>query len=458
MKRDWKATAEGILEAVGGPENITGMTHCATRLRLNLKDDARCDDAAVKEVDGVVNTVNKAGQYQVLIGTEVPKLYEQFEPLVKGSVPQVETASGSDDEGIVSKVFSAVSGIFAPLLPAMAGSGILRGLLILATQLGFVTEGTGTYVIWYTLAMSVFYFLPVLLAFSAGKRFGASPYISALIGACLLYPDFIALMGDAGNGAMTDFFGIPVVLMGYNSTVVPAILAVWAYSFLYKLLDEHVPETLKLVVLPAVSLIIMVPLTMIVIGPLGVYAGEGVAFVVNWLIDKSSVLAGVLVGGGWSVLVSMGIHWAVNPIMINNIAQNGFDYICPFTFACNFAVIGVALGVFLKARNQKLKSFAMSGVVTICLSAIIEPTLFGMLVKNKKLFVAQIIAGAVGGGILGLLHVVTTAFVFGSVTTFPAFVSGDAMNFAFAMIGLVISTVLGAVLGYLFTGKDEQLA
>lgn len=436
MKRDWEATAEGILAAVGGPENISGMTHCATRLRLNLRDDSKCDDAAVKEVDGVVNTVNSAGQYQVLIGTEVPKLYEKFEPLVKGSGAEVST-SASSDEGIVSRIFSAISGVFAPLLPAMAGSGILRGLLILAVQLGLITEGTGTYTILYTLSMSVFYFLPVLLGFSSGKRFGASPYLSALICACLLYPDFIGLMGDAGNGAMSEFFGIPVVLMSYNSTVIPAIIAIWVYSFLYKFLDEHVPETLKLVVLPAVSLIIMVPATMLVIGPLGVYAGEGIAFVVNWLIARSNALAGILVGGGWSVLVSMGIHWAVNPIMINNIASNGFDYICPATFACNFA---------------------MTGAVTICLSAIIEPTLFGMLVKNKKLFLAQIIGGACGGAFLGLFKVVTTAFVFGSVTTFPAFVSSDPMNFAFAMIGMVISAVVAGVLGYIFTDKDDQLA
>lgn len=458
MKRDWQATAEGILAAVGGAENISGLTHCATRLRLNLRDDSKCDDAAVKEVDGVVNTVNKAGQYQVLIGTEVPKLYEKFEPLVKGVAGEVSTDAGSSDEGIVSKIFSAISGIFAPLLPAMAGSGILRGLLILCVQLGLITEGTGTYTILYTLCMSVFYFLPVLLAFSAGKRFGASPYLSALIGACLIYPDFIALMGDTGNGAMSEFFGIPVVLMNYNSTVIPAILSTWVYSFLYKFLDEHIPETLKLVVLPAISLIVMVPATMLVIGPLGVYAGEGIAFVVNWLIERSSVLAGILVGGGWSVLVSMGIHWAVNPIMINNIASNGFDYICPFTFACNFAVIGVALGVFFKARNQKLKSFAMTGAVTIALSAIIEPTLFGMLVKNKKLFLAQIIGGAAGGAFCGLMKVVCTAFVFGSVTTFPAFVSSDGMNFVWAMVGMAISAVVGGVLGYIFTDKDDQLA
>lgn len=413
MKRDWNAMAQGILDAVGGPENISGMTHCATRLRLNLKDDAACDDAAVKEVEGVVNTLNKAGQYQVLIGTEVPKLYEKFEPLVKGSGVEISAATKDEGESIVSQIFSAISGIFAPLLPAMAGSGILRGFVILAAQLGIIAEGTGTYTILYTLAMSVFYFLPVLLGFSAGKRFGASPYLSALLGACLLYPDFIALMGDAGNGAMTDFFGIPVVLMSYNSTVIPAILSVWVYSFLYKWLDEHVSEMLKLV---------------------------------------------VLVGGGWSVLVSMGIHWAVNPIMINNIAQNGFDYICPFTFACNFAVIGCAFGVFLKARDQKLKSFAMTGVVSIALSAIIEPTLFGMLVKNKKVWLAQIIGGAVGGAFLGIMKVVTTAFTFGSVTTFPAFVSSDPMNFAWAMAGMLISAVVAGVLAFIFTGKENQLA
>jgi len=455
--KDYKAMAEGILEHVGGVENLTGMTHCATRLRLNIADDEKIDNDAVKSVPGVINTVNASGQYQILIGTDVPKLYEQVETIVNGTGAELKAVS-NPDESIINKIFGAISGIFAPLLPALAGSGILRGLLILAVQMGLVAEGTGTYTILYGLASSVFYFLPVLLAFSSGKRFGASPYLSALIGSCLLYPDLIALMGDTGNGAMTSFFGIPVVLMNYNSTVIPAILSIWAYSFLYKFLDDKVPETLQLVVTPAVSLIVMVPLTLIVIGPLGVYAGEGIATVVNWLIERSGLLAGVLVGGSWSVLVSFGIHWAVNPIMINNIASNGFDYICPLTFACNFSVIGVALGVFLKAKDKQLKGFSLTGVITICLSAIIEPTLFGMLVNNKKLFLAQIIGGAVGGAYLGLMKVVTTAFVFGSVTTFPAFVSENTGNFIQAMIGLLISFVVGGVLGYLFTSKDEKLA
>ncbi|MGG5372397.1 PTS transporter subunit EIIC [Enterococcus sp. AZ196] len=455
---DYKVMAKSILENIGGSENVRNMTHCATRLRLTLKDTSKADDQAVENIDGVINVINKAGQYQLLIGTEVGKLYDEFEPLVKGEgnaekVGGEEVSSGN----IISNIFSAVSAIFAPILPALAGSGILRGLLILCVQLGLISEGSGTYSILYVSSMSVFYFLPVLLAFTSARRFGASPYISALIGAALINPDFIGLMGNAGNGATTDFLGIPVVLMNYNSTVVPIILSIWAFSYLYKFLDARVPETLKLVIIPLVSLAIMIPLTVIVIGPIGVYSGEAVANVVNWLIERSSILTGILIGGGWSVLVSLGIHWAVNPIMINNISTYGFDYIVPFTFACNFAVIGTTIGVYFKARDKKLRGFALTGLVTIALSAIIEATLFGLLVKNKKLFLAQIIGGAVGGAYLGLMKVVTNAFVFGSVTTFPAYVEKNSSNFIQAMIGLLISLIVSAVLAFIFTNKDEKL-
>lgn len=454
---NFKETAKGILENIGGAENVSNMSHCATRLRLNLKDVSKANDEAVKAVDGVVNVINKAGQYQILIGTEVPHLYEEFESLVKGDETNVLSQDSNSEEGVISKLFSAISAIFAPLLPALAGSGILRGLLILSVQLGLVSENSGTYTILFSTSMAVFYFLPVLLAYTSGKRFGASPYISALIGAALLHPDLIGLMGDMGNGATTSFFGIPTVLMNYNSTVVPIIVSIWAFSYLYKFLDKKVPETLKLVVVPLVSLVIMVPLTLIVIGPMGVYAGEAIANVVNWLIERSGILTGILIGGGWSILVSFGVHWAVNPIMINNISQFGFDYICPLTFACNFAVIGVAIGVYLKARNNKLKSFAATGIITIGLSAIIEPTLFGLLVKNKKLFLAQILAGAAGGAYLGLMKVATNAFVFGSVTTFPAFIIDNA-NIINGVIGLAIAVIVGAGLGYIFTNKEDKLS
>lgn len=456
---NFQLAAKEILEHVGGKDNLVNMTHCATRLRLTLKDSSKANNESIKEIDGVVGIVNKAGQYQLLIGTEVPKLYDEFEALVTGGDGSVHLNTSDENSGtIISSIFSAISAIFAPLLPALAGSGILRGLLILAVQTGILSENSGTYSILNVASMSVFYFLPILLAFTSARRFGASPYLSALIGAALLNPEFIVLMGNTGNGAMTSFLKIPVVLMNYNSTVVPIILSIWAFSYLYKFLDRTVPETLKLVVIPLISLSVMIPLTVIVIGPLGVYSGEAVAQVVNWLIERSSILTGVLIGGGWSVLVSLGIHWAVNPIMINNVSTYGFDYIVPFTFACNFAVIGTTIGVYLKARNKKLRSFAATGLVTIALSAIIEPVLFGLLVKNKKLFLAQIIGGAVGGAYLGLTKVVTNAFVFGSVTTFPAFVTDKSSNFIQAMIGLGISLVVSAILAYMFTDREEALS
>lgn len=456
---NFQLAAKEILEHVGGKDNLVNMTHCATRLRLTLKDSSKANNESIKEIDGVVGIVNKAGQYQLLIGTEVPKLYDEFEALVTGGDGSVHLNTSDENSGtIISSIFSAISAIFAPLLPALAGSGILRGLLILAVQTGILSENSGTYSILNVASMSVFYFLPILLAFTSARRFGASPYLSALIGAALLNPEFIALMGNTGNGAMTSFLKIPVVLMNYNSTVVPIILSIWAFSYLYKFLDRTVPETLKLVVIPLISLSVMIPLTVIVIGPLGVYSGEAVAQIVNWLIERSSILTGVLIGGGWSVLVSLGIHWAVNPIMINNVSTYGFDYIVPFTFACNFAVIGTTIGVYLKARNKKLRSFAATGLVTIALSAIIEPVLFGLLVKNKKLFLAQIIGGAVGGAYLGLTKVVTNAFVFGSVTTFPAFVTDKSSNFIQAMIGLGISLVVSAILAYMFTDREEALS
>lgn len=457
-KKDYKKMATEILTAVGGKENISGMTHCATRLRLNLKDKSIVDDAEVQAVEGVVNVVNKAGQFQILIGTEVPKLYDEFEQLVGGKIETSKSDNSGESVSVVSKVFSAIAGIFSPLLPALAGSGVLRGLLLLLVQAGWVSETSGTYTILNSTSMAVFYFLPVLLAFTSGRRFGASPYISALIGASLLHPDFIGLMGDVGNGATTSFFGMPVVLMNYNSTVVPIILAIWIFSYLYKFLDDYIIESLKLVIVPLISLAIMVPLTVIVIGPLGVYGGELVANVVNYLIETSSILAGIAVGGGWSVLVSLGIHWAVNPIMINNVSTYGYDYIVPFTFACNFAVIGTTLGIALKARNKEIRNFSLTGAFTIALSAIIEPTLFGLLVKNRKLFLAQIIGGAVGGAYLGLMKVTTNAFVFGSVTTLPAFVGDTSGNFLHAIIGLGISLIVSLIIAYFVTSKDEKLA
>jgi Phosphotransferase system IIC components, glucose/maltose/N-acetylglucosamine-specific len=453
---NYKQTAQEILTLVGGKENVSNLSHCATRLRLQLITSSTVDHKAVEEVDGVVSVVEKAGIFQIIIGLDVDKVYAEFEKLI-GKIESTKSNTVRDEEGdrsdIISTIFSAISGIFAPLLPILAGSGILRGLTLLAVQVGILQQGSGTYEILTIASMTVFHFLPVMLAFSSGKRFGVSPYISAIIGAALINPEFYVLMGSQGNGATTSFLGIPVVLMDYSATVIPIILSIWAYSYVEKTLEKYIPIGMQLVFVPLISLFIMVPFTMIAIGPLGVYGGEMIASIVNYLMESSGLLAGVIVGGGWSVLVSFGLHWAVNPIMINNVSTIGLDYIVPLTFACNFAVIGTALGVFLKTKDTKKKHFNLTGIITIALSGIIEPTLYGTLVKNRMLFLCQIIGGAVGGAFMGFFRVSSNAFVFGGVTTIPAFVGG---NLAAAIIGLLISVVVSAILAYICVAREEK--
>ena len=441
-----KKLAQIVIENVGGESNISGMTHCATRLRLNLKDSSKANTNILNDTEGVISVVEKGGQYQIIIGTEVNKVYSELENMISDDLDSNLTVSETDNtKNIFSNIFSTISGIFTPLLPAFAGSGILRGLVLLAVQAGILAEDSGTYAILTVAAMSVFYFLPVELAFTAALKFKVSPYIAVLIGGSLINPDFLALMGEQGNGAVTSFLGIPVVLMNYAYTVIPIILSIWVYSYLDRFLRRVMPSGLELVFVPLISLVIMVPLTVIAIGSIGVYGGEMIASLVNNLIESSGLLAGILVGGGWNVLVMLGLHWAVNPIMINNIATLGYDYIVPLTFATNFAMMGAVFGVFLKTRNKKMKSYALSCVLTIAFAGITEPGIYGVAVKLKKPFIAAIIGGAIGGGFMGWAQVSSNAFVFGGLTTLSAFVGG---GFMYAIIGLLMSFAISAVVAY----------
>jgi len=449
---NYKELANTIIDNVGGKHNVSSMTHCATRLRFNLRDTSKAQTAVLENTDGVISINQKAGQYQVVIGPQVGKVYNEANQLIddKQATHSIEE---EDETSLFDKVFSTISAVFSPLLPALAGSGILRALILLATQTGLLSEESGTYAILTVASMTVFAFLPVLLAYTSALRFKVSPYISAIIGGALINPDFVALMGTEGPGATTSFLGVPVVLMNYSATVIPIIIAIFVYSYLEKWLNRVIPEGMQLVFVPLISLAVMVPLTMIVIGPLGAYGGMFVANIVTSLIEASGLIAGAVVGGGWNALVMLGVHWAVNPIMINNVATVGYDYIVPLTFATNFAMAGATFGVYLKAKNPKMKSYALSCVLTIAFAGITEPAIYGVAVKLKRPFAAAIIGGAVGGAVMGLMGVSSNAFVFGGLTTLPAFVGG---NFTWALIGLSICFVLSAVLAYVFGFEEKR--
>jgi PTS system beta-glucosides-specific IIC component len=447
----YEKLAKSIIEYIGGKDNISSVTHCATRLRFSLKDNSKASKEKLELLPEILQAQHKAGQYQIIIGTEVGKVYNQ---LIKEAGMEGPTSTENDEKpsgNLISRFFNVISAIFTPLLPALAGAGILRGLLLLSSQLGWLSEDSGTYGILSAASLAVFYFLPVLLAFTSAKRFGANPYISAVIGAALIHPDFMSLLGDQGTGATTDFFGIPVVLMTYSSTVIPSILAIWAYSYLEKFLEKHIWKGLHLVFVPLISFIIIVPLTAIVFGPFGVYVGEAIASGINFLSETNGWLTGLVVGGVWNVFVVFGLQWAVNPIMISNISTLGYDKIVPLTAAANFGIAGATLGVFLKTKNRHMRSFSGSALLSIFFAGITEPAIYGVGMKLKRPFIAAIIGGAVGGAYIGGTEVISHAFVFGGLTTIPAFVGSTLVHY---LIGLAICFVVGAVVSY-FLGFDD---
>lgn len=444
-----------ILELVGGENNINTITHCATRLRMTLRDNGKAQSKQLENLSGVLSIVEKAGQFQVVIGPNVASVYED---LISGT--RLGEGSNSNhvnnDQNIIAKVFDTIAGIFTPLLPLLAGSGVLRGLVLLCVQLGWLSEKTGTYHILTAASTAVFYFLPILLAFTTAKRFGANLYVSVAIMGALIMPEFTNIMGSQGNGVITHFLGMPIVTMTYTSTVIPAILAIWCQSYVEKILKRYVPESLQLLFIPLISLFLMVPVTAGLFGPFGVYTGEGIAFIINWLIQSNGWIAGAFIGGIWNVFVIFGLQWAVNPVMITDISTLGFDKIVPLTGAANFGMAGATFGTFLKTKNKKTKSYTMSALLSIFFAGITEPAIYGVAVRYKRPLIGAIIGGAAGGAFIGGMQTKAFAFVFGGLTTLPAFVGS---TFAYYAIGLAICFVVGAIatiaLGFHETPDDD---
>ena len=446
--------AQFIIDNVGGKDNIYSVSHCATRLRFKLKDNSIANKDKLNANEKVVSVLESGGQLQVVIGSNVASVHAEVEKLLNGG--KASNESIEKEEKTKFNFFTFVSGIFAPILPAFAGAGVLRGLTLLAIQFGLLNPDSGTAQILEVAAMSVFYFLPIMLAYTTARYLKVNPIIAMVIGAALINPKIAEMMGDIGNGARSEFFGIPVVLMGYPSTVLPIVTPTPVYSYLERFLKKIIPEGGQLVFLPLISFIVMIPLTLITIGPATVFISNAIAGFINGLIEKNALLAGAFVGGGWNGLVSVGLHWAVNPIMIQNIAGQGYDYIVPFTFATNFAMMGSAIGVFLKSKNKKFKRYALTTALTIAFSGITEPAIYGVAIPLKKPFISALIGGAVGGAYIGLNHVKSFAFTYGGLTTLPSFSGGESGNMIHALIGLGICVVVSAVLTYIL-GFDESV-
>lgn len=448
-KQNYDQLAKEIIFLIGGDDNIVNLTHCVTRLRFKLKDETKTDENSLSKLKGIISIVKGNGQFQVVVGNAVEDIFNAIQR--QYSIGETEVKEEKKSGTLFTRALNMMSAILNPIVIALAGAGMIKALLvILTTTLGILDTSGGTYKILAAAGNSVFYFLPLFLAYSSAKAFKCNPYIALAIVATLMEPNFTKLMSKPGD--MTSFLGIPVVLIGYSGSLVPAIVSILIYSKLEKVLKKFIPKNIELFALSFVALLIMVPLTIIVIGPIGVYLADQVGNLVNFLSVKNGLLTGAVIGAGWTFLVMLGVQWGVVPIMINNISTYGYDVIRPMIAAATFASAGAAFGVFLKAKNKENKAYALSATIPALLGGITEPIVYGISLKYRKPFIAQVIGGAIAGGFMGMMHTKAIVYVFPALTTLPAFL-GE--TFVYYVIGITLAFVITAVITY-FLGIDEK--
>lgn len=452
---DHKKVAIEVLQAVGGKENVISVVHCMTRLRFNLKDQTIPDKEKVKQINGVSAVVESGGQFQVVIGNEVPFVYEEVNKIVGTTTNKPnEEITTIGKRSLFNRFIDMISGVFLPVIGAMAGAGILKGLLTMAVVFGWMTDQMGAYKILYAVSDAAFYFLPVLLGISAANKFKTNPYIVGVIALGLVYPSIVTLVEE---GAKITFFGIPVVLINYSSSVFPIIIAAFCSAKIETWLKSKMPKSVQMVLNPLIIFVIVAPLTFLLIGPVVTYVSNLLAGITMGAYGLSPVIAGLLLGATWQILIIFGLHWGFIPIFINNFMTNGFDPINALLFAPAFAQAGAALGVALKTKQKDKKSLASTAAFTGILG-ITEPAIYGVTLPAKKPFVFACIAGGIGGAVAAFFGSKQYAFGGTGIFGIPGFISPEGIDKGF--IAVVLSMVIGfvgaALLTYLFGYKDED--
>ncbi|KGD72115.1 PTS beta-glucoside transporter subunit IIABC [Tatumella morbirosei] len=447
---DLHELAKNILSAVGGESNVTQVVHCATRLRFELADDSVADIAALEKMEGVITTVRSGGQFQVVIGNKVAGVYKNLESMLTINNPQKKLSADNKKPPLISRLIDIISSIFTPLLGAMAASGIIKGLLSIAFANNWLSKEESSAVILQSASDSLFYFLPVLLAITSARKFKTDVFVSVTMAGALIYPDIVNFYTQH---TAVSFFGIPVMMMKYTGTVLPVILAVYVMSLIESIIAKYIHETIRNVILPFILLLIMVPLTLMTIGPIGIYTSEAVAGVFIKIFAFNPVIASALFCAGWQIFVIFGMHWAFTPVIINDISVLGRSTLKASTVPAVFAQSGAVLAVLLKTKDKKLKTLA-SGAFISSVFGITEPAVYGITLKLKRPFICAIIASAVGGGIVGYSNSAAISMGIPSLVTLPIFY-GE--GFAGLLIAIATSFIIAAVLTYL-VGFEENPA
>ena len=430
---DYEKIAQQILQLVGNKQNVISVSHCFTRLRFQLKDNNKANREKLLQTEGVISVVESSGQYQVVLGNKVTKIYDALLPLI-GEINSIKQEQPKVSIGI--KILNAFAAIFTPIIPAIAASGMLKGILAIAVIIGnyYSTDikTYNTYIILHAASDAVFYFMPIILGYTAAKVFKAHEFISMIIGATLCYPSMVSLMTSKSE---VTFFAIELTKANYTSSVIPIIIAVFILSYIQRFLEKIIPEVLKIIMVPTFSLLIMIPATLLIFGPIGIYIGEFINWIYYYIMGVSPILLGAFIGGVWCILVIFGAHRAIVPIGINDVAQTGRQNLLAFAGAANFAQAGAAFGVFFKTKNKNLKTVAASATVT-ALFGITEPAIYGANLRLKRPMICAVICGAIAGGLMGWGGSYGNAFANQGVLTIPVYAEAGTKAFLCYLIGI----------------------
>lgn len=458
----YKETAQQVVEQIGGKGNVNNAWHCVTRLRFNLNDKNQVKIDAIKKIPGVMGAQFSGDQFQVIIGNTVGDVFEEVEVIVgggSGNAPQ------NSDEGVMSKIFDVISGIFTPVVPALAGTGLLKGFLALSVILGVSSENP-TYLLLYGLSDAVLYFFPFLLAVSAAEKFKTSKYLAMALAGGMMYPTyhaaaqaaFAAKLGGPAAPTVWQIFGaVPVPLVTYSSSVIPIIFTVLLLKYVNNWVRKWMPKSLNLMFTPMVALLIVFPIAMVIIGPAGTYAGNFVGDGIGWLFKVAGPLAGVVLGATFPLLVITGMHYSLLPIGLTNLAKNGYEnMIGPVNAVTNVAQSGAAFAVALRSKDANMKQIALSSGISASIG-ITEPAMYGVNLKLKRPFYAALAAGGIAGGFAIFMN--TRSFGGGGMPgllSIPAYINADdRMNVIWFAVALVLSWVLSFIFTLVLGFKEE---
>ena len=441
-----------ILDLVGGDDNVNILTHCATRLRFELKDTSKANVAAIEKVDGVLKTVNSGGQFQVVIGPNVTQVFAHLSDKVGSSESQPQTLK-NDDRSPVAKFIAIVSSIFTPIIPAITGAGMIKAVMALLKVFNLIDVNGQTYAVLNFASDAAFFFMPIMLANSCAKVFKMSSGLAMTLAGMMVHPSFRALV-TAGDPL--SFFGMPIRLTSYSSTVIPVILVVFAASYVERFANKVLPDVIKYIVRPLIVMLVMIPMTLVVLGPIGAYIGDGIAAIMSAIDGVAPWLIPTIMGTFTPVLVMFGLHNGLMPIATSQLASQQFETIYgPGMLASNIAQGAASLAISVKSKSPRIKQTALSTGFT-ALFGITEPAMYGITLRFKNVLYAVMFGGGVAGLYAGLSGLVRYSFGSPGLATLPVFIGADPSNIIKALITVAISFVVTFVVVMFIKTPDLQ--